>query len=258
MRTIKKYTNYRLTKDKNKNTVLRLFNRRSREEDDQYIPMYKFKSDTFSNTYICKLPYDVELNGIFYREGDIIICEQGALGDKYDIIQKPLENMKDNFLGGETKYMIDNDIYNKYNNIYTKFSTHTSSWIENSIKQSINSILHPAIGNQPVGDISGDTPGAIGALTTEYNSSSPTDSSSSVSFDFIDDVLGTKSSDSDNGNTDYDPNAVANNTIQNSDLNKIKKYTVNELVSAYSKAMQEILSNYGNKDMYSQYSRDSI
>lgn len=34
MRTIKKYTNYRLTKDKNKNTVLRLFNRRSREEDD--------------------------------------------------------------------------------------------------------------------------------------------------------------------------------------------------------------------------------
>lgn len=97
---------------------------------------------------------------------------------------------------------------------------------------------------------------STGIDTTGSSSTSAT--TSSTSFDFIDDILGTKSTDTEKGNTDYDPNEVANNTVSNSSLSKIRKDTVNELVLAYSKAMQGILDNYGNKDMYNQYSRDSI
>lgn len=243
-----------------------------KDGNKEYIPLVKYYGKW---NYIAQLPKDTELDGEIYPKGTIIVWNGPATEDdrSYTIVVDPKYYDKHNSDIGKgwtregtpdilNLKQITQDLRNRNAEDYTKYTkflkSNNSQNLLNRVVQDVKSILDPAIGNQPIGDISSDTSGAVGALTTEYDNSSPTSSASSVSFDFIDDILGTKSSNSDKDNTDYDPNAVANNTIQNSDLNKIKKYTVNELVSAYSNAMQEILSNYGNKDMYSQYSRDSI
>lgn len=212
------------------------------------------------NTYLGKLSEDVIYKGKKYKAGDIVKYFGGTSRPSFTIVSNP-SSVK--HFDEDTKKLYEKqhaEIVNQYNKVSASSKTSSSNtqenWLLKGMKKPLKELQAKSSTNS-----AGLQGGAIGAVTAnlpEQTSSDAETASTARSFDFIDDILGTKSTDAENGNTDYDPNEVANNTVSNSSLSKIRKDTVNELVLAYSKAMQGILDNYGNKDMYNQYSRDSI
>ena len=93
--------------------------------------------------------------------------------------------------------------------------------------------------------------GSTSSISSTTNTSSTTDASSTTStdsttrsFDFLDDVLGTKNKDNEDKPTEIDPNQVANTIVSETKLNDD---AISSLVSTYLNSLHKINRSYNTQ-----------
>lgn len=230
------------------------------ESGEVQIPMTLVSKSKKGHIYVCELPEDMKLDGEKYPKGTIIVWN--TFGNNYDIITDPKYDNK--YFNSDTfKSWKGPDIFNfrrtqqdlrdinaedfaKYSKLLK--GENNQIWLTKRVSQAAQAV------SNTLNNIS-DASRSNDALTAEYDSSSPTDSTttnlttstsptSTRSFDFLDDILGTQKEGSKDKTTELDPNQIANTIVNETKLNDT---AISSLVSTYLNSLNRINRSYNTQ-----------
>lgn len=252
------HRNYVANKSLNGN-VLQIYYNDSGDKIE--IPLIKYEK----NTFVAQLQKNTMLEGKVYPKGTIIIYKGPNNQDdnNYTIIVDPKyydkynsdigkgwtrEGTPDIFNFRQTQQTL-RDINAEDFAKYSKFlkSENNQNWLIKSVSQAVSNTSNNALENNSSDVSESNASGSNDTPTTEYDNSSPTDSTTSTStrsFDFLDDILGTQKEASKDKTTELDPNQIANTIVNETKLNDT---AISSLVSTYLNSLHRINRSYNTQ-----------
>lgn len=222
---------------------------------EEVIELIKF-NDT--DGYIGQIPEDISIEGVQYKKGDLIHYSDGGLFGSDKVYKVDTIKSPKNYAKGEVEYK---SAYNKWLGRYitgdhnknwyilSEGSTGYDSkgnynilkkgkWVDNTDSASSSPTTKSITNSTDVTNSTSDT-----NTTTDTSSAISTDSTTR-SFDFLDDILGTQKEDSKDKTTELDPNQIANTIVNETKLNDT---AISSLVSTYLNSLNRINRSYNTQ-----------
>ena len=234
----KTFRRYKISKNlsKNKDTypsMLYLFN--TSEKEATGIPVVKIEHSLFGpEKYVCKLPFDVNLQGVGQgKAGDLVYCENG-LRIKWKII-KPTNTDYNKLLKSLSYGDADIPRANR---------SKTSQQKEENKDLNLSTTSSTSDTNSSTNTSSTTSTDSTTDTDSTTSTDTSTDSTTTRSFDFLDNVLGTQKEGSKDKATELDPNQVANTIVSDTKLNDT---AISSLVATYLNSLHRINRSYNTQ-----------
>lgn len=266
----REFEHYVFSLDKNNNCIFTIFNKNKNiptgSKQITLIRSNKTSAPYAFNTFIGKIPFDFTLKGKEYHKGDLIeynyatgsstVIKNPQTDNPHNtVFANPLQGVlyantldQYNKLTKGSKSIIDLDSFKWTNLEPFKKSKSIEKSSEKSWLMQIPSDSRDRIKQVLSNSDSSNDSSNSGSLNSSDSSSAPitdTDSTTSTrSFDFLDDILGTQKEQSKDKTTELNPNQIANTIVNETKLNDT---AISSLVSTYLNSLYRINRSYNTQ-----------